>query len=314
MKSDFYTYFFEKAQQIKKILGIDNFEAFKKKKKRKVLQFLYKKKFNTNDLICVMKSMGMKKGSIIFIHSSMIEFYNYNGNATELIDRIIEEIGTNGTLLMPAFPKLIENFDNDVDFDVINSQSGAGYLSEVFRKMKGVKRSINLQHSVCAYGKLADHFVSEHKFSMTAWDIYSPYYKMCQTNTLVFALGLPYFLGTIIHCTESLLESKYLYFSQFFKKEKHFKYRDLEGNIGICQYRTHDFARRRNKKRIILKYFDKNQFKKTKISNLSVEAVNAKYTLELFLQLAENGITMYSLPSPINFLDKNGKFIKFNSC
>ena len=310
MITTIYKYLFESAQKLKKILGISSFEAFKKKQKRKISRIIYKQKYDAEDIIGIMKKMGMERGSVIFIHSSMIDFYNYTGTAIELIDKIIEEIGNDGTLMMPAYPKVIKNFDEQVDFDVLNSPSGAGYLTEVFRKYPGVIRSINLQHSICAYGKLAKHFVSDHQNSITAWDELSPYYKMSQVHTLVFALGLPYFLGTIIHCTESALRNKYLYFQMFFKKKMSFKYKDSEGNIGICHYRTHDFARRRSKKLIIKKYFDKSQFKKTKISNLSIEAVDAKYTLDLYLQLAEKGITMYSIPSPKKFLDENGKFIK----
>lgn len=311
MKTKIYKFLFNSAQKLKRKLGIENFEAFKKKNKRKVNRLIYKNKYDANDLIQVMKKMGMKKGSVVFIHSSMTEFYNYTGTAEELIHNIIDVIGEDGTLMMPAYPKT-QKLNDEVDFDVLNSPSGAGYLSELFRKMPGVKRSINLQHSVCAYGKLAEHFTNEHYLSSTAWDQYSPYYKMSQMNTLVFALGLPYFLGTMIHCTESVLQSKYKYFQLFFTKEKECKYKDVDGNIKTYRYLTHNFARRRSKKKIIKKYFDKNEFKNTTISNLRIEMVDAKYTLDLFLQLAEKGITMYSVPSPKPYLNKEGKFIKAN--
>ena len=310
MNVKIYKQLFNSAQNFKKKLGINNFEAFKKKKKRKLFRLFYKEKFNATDLISLMQNMGLQKGSVVFIHSSMTEFYNYTGTAKELIDKIIEAIGENGTLMMPAYPKNKEIFDNEVDFDVLNSPSGAGYLTETFRKYPGVKRSINIQHSVCAYGKLADEFVSEHHRSLTAWDQFSPYYKMSQIHTLIFSFGLPYFLGTVIHCTDSILRTKYRYFQLFFRKKSEFKFRDSEGRIGVNKYLTHDFARRRSKKKIIKKYFDKHQFKKTKISNLDVEVVDAKYTLELYLQLAERGITMYSVPSPKPYLDENSKFIK----
>jgi len=311
MKTKIYKFLFNSAQKLKRKLGIENFEAFKKKNKRKVNRLIYKNKYDANDLIQVMKKMGMKKGSVVFIHSSMTEFYNYTGTAEELIQNIINVIGEEGTLMMPAYPKT-QKFNDEVDFDVLNSPSGAGYLSEVFRKMPGVKRSINLQHSVCAYGKLAEYFTNEHHLSSTAWDEHSPYYKMSQMNTLVFAFGLPYFLGTMIHCTESILRSKYKYFQLFFTKKKVCRYKDVDGNIRSYHYFTHDFARRRNKKKIIKKYFDKNEFKNTTISNLRIEMVDAKYTLDLFLQLAEKGITMYSVPSPKPYLNKEGKFIKAN--
>lgn len=310
MKTKVYKILFNFAQRIKRFIGIESMEAFKKKNKRKINKLIYKQKYTSDDLIKVMKDMGMTKGSSVFIHSSMTEFYNYNGTAEELIQKIISEIGEEGTLMMPAYPKVFDNFDKEVDFDVLKSPSGAGYLTEVFRKMDGVKRSINPLHSVCAYGKLADSFVSEHHKCRTTWDEYSPYYKMSQINTLVFAFGLPYFLGTIIHCTESVLRTKYKYFSLFFNKEKEFRYRDQEGNIGKHKFLTHDFARRRSKKKIILNYFDKSQFHKTKLSNLDIEMVDAKYTLDLYLELANRGITMYSIPSPKSYLGEDGKFIK----
>src|SRR5690554_3160679 len=211
---------------IKKYFGINGISLFVKKQKKKFMQKIYTKKYTADDLVSEMCKMGMEKGSVVFIHSSMTEFYNYKGTANELIDKIIEVIGEEGTLMMPAYPKVTKKFDDEVDFDVLNSVSGAGYLSEVFRKYPGVKRSINIQHSVCAYGKLADYFTSEHHFSVTTWDEKSPYYKMSQLNTLVFAFGLPYFLGTMIHCTESILRTKYKYFQLFFTKETRYKYRD----------------------------------------------------------------------------------------
>src|SRR5690554_534957 len=303
---------------IKKYFGINGISLFVKKQKKKFMQKIYTKKYTADDLVSEMCKMGMEKGSVVFIHSSMTEFYNYKGTGVELIDKIIEVIGEEGTLMMPAYPKdkskLMRSTqaDNNIDFDVNNTPSGAGYLTEVFRTYPGVQRSINLQHSVCAYGKLAEFFTSEHHLSITAWDEKSPYYKMSQMKTLVFALGLPYFLGTMIHCTESILQSKYKYFQLFFTKEKECKYKDVDGNIKTYRYLTHNFARRRSKKKIIKKYFDKNEFKNTTISNLRIEMVDAKYTLDLFLQLAEKGITMYSVPSPKPYLNKEGKFIKAN--
>ncbi|MFT5892837.1 MAG: aminoglycoside 3-N-acetyltransferase [Dokdonia sp.] len=312
MKTQIYKFLFEKGQKVKKALGIENFEALKKKKKRKLLRVFYKKKYTTNDIIEVMRTMGMKKGSIVFIHSSMTEFYNYVGTAEELITRVIQEIGEEGTLMMPAFPKFenIIKVDDKVDFDVRYTPSGAGYLTEVFRKHPGVKRSINIQQSVCAYGRLADYFVLEHHHSLTAWDEYSPYYKMSQAPALVFAFGLSaQYLGTMIHCTESILRTKYMYFQMFFKKEVVYKYRDYEGNVRTHCYLSHDFARKSRKNNII-KYIESIQFKHTKISNLSIRMIDAKYILDLYLQLADRGITMYSIPSTKGFLDDSGKFLK----
>lgn len=304
---------------IKSVWGIDGISLFFKKKKKSVMKKIYRKTYTADDLVALMCNMGMKKGSTVFVHSSMTEFYNYKGSAKELIEKIIEAIGDEGTLMMPAYPKnkskLMKSIadkdnENKVFFDVNNTPSGAGYLSEVFRTYPGVVRSINIQHSVCAYGRLAKYFTSEHHKSITAWDEFSPYHKMSKMKTLVFAFGLPYFLGTMIHCTESLLRDKYVYFSLFFTGERSYKYIDANGNVGVQHFFTNDIQRKRSKKRIIKKFFDKEEFHLNTISNLRVEMVEAEYTLNLFLELAEQGITMYSQPSPNHYKDKTGKFIE----
>ena len=242
----------------------------------------------------------------------MTEFFNYTGTAEELIDKILSTIGSEGTLMMPAYLPAGHKYDNEVDFDVKNSPSGAGYLTEVFRKYPNVVRSINYQHSVCAYGKLAKEFTSEHHKSITAWDKYSPYYKMSQYETLVFSFGLNNFLGTFIHCVESILRTKYQYFNNFFDKEVIYKYRNENGVIRSHKYLTHSFARKFSKKKIMKLYFDEKEFHKYKLSNLLITMVNAKYTLNLFLYLANKGITMFSVPSTKGFLNKNGEFLKIH--
>lgn len=303
---------------IQRVFKIQGIHLFIKKWKKKILKNIYTKKYTSADIVDVMIQMGMKKGSIVFIHSSMTEFYNYKGTAKELIDKIIEVIGEEGTLMMPCYPKnkklIIEKCAqqqiSDVVFDVNTTPSGAGYLSEVFRIYPGVKRSINIQHSVCAWGKLADYFISEHHLSETCWDEKSPYYKMSQMDeTLVFAFGLSYFLGTMIHCVESLLRSKYKYFSLFFGRKITYTYSDSNGCIATHTMKTDDIKRKRSKKKIVKKYFDREEFHVRYISNLRIEMVRAKYTLDLMLQLAERGTTMYSRPSPKPYL-KDGHFIE----
>ena len=299
---------------VKKAFKINNLSVFIQKKKKSIFRQIYKKKYTTDDIIEKMKLMGMRKGAVVFIHSSMTEFYNFIGTPEELITKIIETIGEDGTLMMPAYPKskniLSEEYQIDgVDFDVLKTPSGAGYLTEVFRNYHGVKRSINQQHSVCAWGKLAEFFVSEHHLSQTPWDEQSPYYKMTLTNTLVFSLGLPYFLPTVYHCTESLLRQKYKYFNLFFEKKITYSYRDENNNIGIHEMFICGINRRTNNKRTIKKYFKPKEFSQCKLSNLWIEMVYAKYIVDLFINLAENGITIFFEP-PSKKYKQNGKFIE----
>lgn len=299
---------------IKKILGTENMGLFLKKKRNAVLRHFYRRKYTGEELVSVMKTMGMKQGSVVFIHSSMTEFYNFSGTCEELIDRILEAIGPQGTLLMPAYPRnkftpsRDMNDPDSVDFDVRETPSAAGYLTEVFRRYPGVERSINMQHSVCAYGKLADYFTCEHHLSETAWDERSPYYKLYLKEALVFALGLPHFLGTVIHCTEDLLKDKYQYFAQFFTGNLEYKYRDADGNIGTHRMRILDQSGKRSRKRMVRRYFAPSEFHVERLSNLRVQMAKAKHILDVLLEQAEKGNTIYSKPSPRPY-KRGGRFI-----
>ena len=97
------------AKRVKNILGIKDFSLFRKEMHKKIGKIIYHQKYNADDLIKVMCSMGMKEGSIICIHSSMKEFYNFQGTAVEIIDKVLQVIGPDGTLVMPFRRKNNQN-------------------------------------------------------------------------------------------------------------------------------------------------------------------------------------------------------------
>lgn len=302
---------------IKKCFGIDGISLFVKKQKKKVLKRIYTKKFTANDLVDEMCSMGMTSGSVVFVHSAMTEFYNYEGTAMELIEKIIAVIGEEGTLMMPAYPKnktgLLKSARENMDeilFDVNETPSGAGYLSEVFRTFPGVKRSINLQHSVCAYGKMADYFLGEHHLSEVAWDSYSPYNKLGDVNGLIFSLGLePYLRNvTLIHCTEVAFRHKYAYFSSFFGDSVEYKFVDCKGIVGHHKMILPLKGGVRSAE-VIRTYFDKSQFQRKRLSNLNIEVIGSKYMHKRCAELTEKGVSIYKKPDPKDYI-VNGKFIK----
>lgn len=303
---------------IKNIFHIENLHLFARKKKKMFNKLVFKKKYSTDDLITVMCKMGMRSGSIIFIHSSMSEFYNYEGSAHELINKIIDVIGSDGTLMMPAYPMGKKNLykiaaeTNEVVFDVNNTPSGAGYLSEVFRTYPGVKRSINLQHSVCAYGKLSDHFLNEHHLSEIAWDSFSPYYKLAHSDGLIFSLGLtPYLRNvTMIHCIEANFRHKYQYFASFFGRNIKYNFLDQYGNMSSHNIIIPLTGGVRSAK-VIKRYFDKQKFKKVKLSNLNIEMVESNYMYNRCVDLTEKGIPIYVKPSSKKYI-KNRQFAKVN--
>lgn len=293
MKTSSYT---KIGKRVKHLFGIKDFSLFKKDLKKKIGRLYYQKKYSSDDIIKVMSEMGMKKGSLVCIHSSMKEFYNFNGTAEGLISKILDFIGPTGTLMMPAFPD-VRLFTDYYIFDPQKDKTGAGYLSEVFRKYPGVKRSVNIQSSACAIGPLADYLCENHYKSKDCWDEMSPWYRLCEKDGLVFNLGMPRnYIATFEHCVESILQYEHPYWAQLFTKEKTWKYYNEDGEVRSYKNMICEIERRPHEP-TIFKWFNENNWQHTKISNLEIKVFYSKKCLEKMLNLGRLGISLYWIPS-----------------
>ena len=255
--------------------------------------------YNTDDIIAKLNDMGIEKGSVVFIHSSWDSFQNFEGTPVQLIKAIIKLIGPNGTLAMPAFPDQRNLNNQSFIFDVKKTPSAAGLLTELFRRFPDVKRSISINHSVCAWGKYADFLTKDHHLGETSWDEFSPYYRLKDLDAVIVGLGVGHHLKitTSLHCVESLLRKKIFYFSQLFKEKVTYNYIDIDGNKGVQTFlRRTPNSKIKTKK--IAKYFSSTELKELKISDLSLYSISARCLILRSITLGERGVTMYTYPKP----------------
>lgn len=291
----------------KKILGIKDISLWRKQWAKRIGKVIYHKKYTASDIVQIMQQLGMKNGSTVCIHSSMMQFYNYTGSATELIDKILQAIGPNGTLMMPAFPNKPENGYDNYIFNPVTDKTGAGYLAETFRKYPGVKRSNNVHHSVCAIGKHADYLIKDHTNGENCWDKLSPWYRICELNGLVFNLGLPRsYMGTFHHCVEGILHSEHPYWAQFFTYRQKYSYYNDDMSIS-SYYNIEGKLIRKTRKRNIFKFFTTAEWKIARISNLEIKVFYAQNALSKMLDLGRHGISAYYIPSTRKYNFNNGK-------
>lgn len=284
------------VSSLKHIFGIHDMTLFLRKKKQKIEKLFYKKKYNAEDIIEILKQNGITSGRPLFIHSAMGNMYNYVGTADELIDKLIEFVGPNGTLCMPAYP--VDKFNTQKIFDVRKDKTAAGYLAETFRKRPGVVRSLNKLHSVCAYGKDADYLIKDHYLSDTCFDEKSPYYKAGLLDGYTVSLGLPqWYIGTVEHVCESLLYKKVDFFTKKFDRKLTFEYVDCNGlhsyhTMNSLSSNQNNYERVHNTK-LVDKYFSPSKYFRKKLSNIWITGYNMKYTCETLTELGEKGITLY---------------------
>lgn len=286
------------AAKVKKLLGIRDFSLLMKNLHKRVGQLIYHRTYTAAELVEQMQQLGLRRGSVVCIHASMKEFYNYRGTPQELILALMQAVGEEGTLMMPAYPQMEGLKADEYIFDKRTARTAAGLLAETFRQMPGVERSYNVQHSVCAWGAKAHWLVKDHHLGVNCWDECSPYYRLTELNGLVFALGLPrYFIGTFDHCVEALLYKEHPYWAQFFPVEQTYHYLDEQEQVQTYTAKVSQLDRRSRESRL-QRYFDQGMMRRAQLSNLSVVVYESGKCLAKMLELGRRGITMYYVPSP----------------
>jgi len=127
-----------------------------------------------------MRKIGVKNGITLIVHSSMSSIGWICGGAVSFILALEDVLGESGTLVMTASsgdlsdpsqwvnPPVPEEWWNTIKenmppFDPdLTPTRGVGKIPEVFRKQRGVLRSLHPQVSFCARGRHAEYITADH--------------------------------------------------------------------------------------------------------------------------------------------------------
>ena len=120
------------------------------------------------DLEAGLDRLGVRPGMDVVVHSTFSSLGNIPGGAEAVCDALQKRITEQGTLMMPTFTfQLYEGSRIGDLFDVRNTPSDVGILSEVFWKRPGVLRSYDPCHSFAVWGKNAGAYALKHHLTPT---------------------------------------------------------------------------------------------------------------------------------------------------
>lgn len=161
-----------------------------------------------------LKSLGIKADDTVFIHgdSAITAQYIY-AKSTDPIAEFFCELKkylNRGTILVPSFTYSATKGEI---FDVQNTPSEIGLLSEKFRMLDGVQRSKHPIFSVCAFGKHADKFIYSRLDDCFGKD--TLFDKLYINNAKILTLGCAFERVTFAHYVEQSLKVPYRYFKKF---------------------------------------------------------------------------------------------------
>lgn len=160
---------------------------------------------------------GVKEGDTILIHSNIKRTFKrylkmgYKLTPQDILESFIIAVGTSGTLLFPIF-----NFDftEGIPFDIRNSPSHMGALTEAARKHPLAVRTGHPIYSFVAIGAKAKQFNDIDNFSGYGDD--SPFAVLKSMNGKISVLDLPDQNSmTFYHHIEEINQVDYRYHKKF---------------------------------------------------------------------------------------------------
>lgn len=134
-------------------------------------------------------------------------------NAEGVILAIEEAVGVSGTIVMPVFNWDILHQGEEIIYDVKNTPSKMGYLTEYFRKRKGTIVSRNLFSPLAVKGYLSEKILKCP--NQTSWGEDSSYKVLYDNNTAILMIGVDYNVVTMFHVAEIMFGVPYRFVYEF---------------------------------------------------------------------------------------------------
>jgi len=158
-----------------------------------------------------LRNIGVSSGQVLQVHSSSDWLCLVEGGPMKVLELLFKILGVNGTLVMPSFP-----FDwSDVDslsagiFDVRRSPSKMGLLTEMFRRLPGVQRSLHPTHPVCAFGQYAEYLTNSHHLDSYPFGPLSPFGRVDAMDGNILLLGVNTDSLTHVHVVEDVMGANF---------------------------------------------------------------------------------------------------------
>jgi aminoglycoside N3'-acetyltransferase len=194
------------------------------------------------DLKASLRQLGIASGDAVIVHSSFESFEGFRGSVTDAIQVLRDVIGPDGALLMPTIPfsgSAVEYARTRPLLDVNRTPSSMGIITEIFRRLPGVTRSVHPTHPVAGWGAKAAPLLATHRLAHTPCGAGSPFARLVQTDGKILLLGVSINAMTFFHYLEEDLEGR-MPFSPFTTETFTLDVRDEEGQTVSVATRLYD--------------------------------------------------------------------------
>ncbi len=167
--------------------------------------------YGDQDLTRFLDKVGVRPGDSLMLHSSWRELNGYSGKPANFCAALRSYLGPEGLLVMPSLTyhnmSSAEFLATGKPMDVRRSPSAMGLLTEVFRRGKGVVRSLSPTHPLLACGADAANFIEGHAATDRPFGPDSPFSRLLDRNAMLLCLDCGFSSITFTHCVEDRLQT-----------------------------------------------------------------------------------------------------------
>jgi aminoglycoside 3-N-acetyltransferase len=150
------------------------------------------------DLVAGLRTIGVGRGQLLHVHSSLSRLGYVVGGADTVVDALLEVVGPEGTVMVPTF-----NHGAAAIYDPRETPSTNGAITEALRLRPDAHRSMHPTHPYAAIGRHAEELVAGH-LEVETFDRRSPLGKLADLGGYVLLLGVGMRANTAAHIGESM--------------------------------------------------------------------------------------------------------------
>ncbi len=264
------------------------------KMKKSVVNFLLS--YDGEKLKAKLRKMGIKETDTLMVHANFEPDSGFKGNPNDIVNALVELVGTKGNLLMVSIPYRGTAYDylmkKKKPFRVNKTISMMGLITEMFRRKNGVLRSLHPTHPVLAYGKDDAWLIEGHEKCLFPCGIGSPFDKFRQLKGKILFFDVGFGAITFFHYVEDLVKEKLPF--KIYHKEC-FTVTAYDQNNQECTIKTYAFNRKyvRNARKLEEEMSKQGLIIKGKVGNSSMLLVNAEDIVKCQTAMVESGNLPY---------------------
>ncbi len=248
--------------------------------------------FTPADLKSALRQLGVVPGDVLMVHSAFDRFLGFQGGPVEVIRALQEVVGPGGTLLMPTIPfqgTAVEYALSDPVFDVRQTVSRMGLITEAFRRAPGVVRSIHPTHSVAVWGSRSDAIIAGHEHAQTPCGRSTPYGRLLDYDGTILLAGVPAHTMTFCYFVAEDLEPR-LAVPVLTRETYPMRWTDRDGTVQVSNVRLFSVRLDHDLSPLVRELKRRDAWRERRVGRLPLILLRAREVYDAAAALADTGM------------------------